>query len=420
MHITILAIGTRGDVQPYVALGFELKKLGHEVRIATFDLFRDLAEKFGLEFFPVRGDIAGAATGEQGRSSRQADNPLKLLLSFNQLQSHVFDLQQDLFAACQDSDSIIYHPGAAIGYFLARRLRIPAILATPFPMTPTREYPALMFYDSPRLGRSFNYLTHKVFEQVMWMASSAPIRQFWKKEFGGSPPGFGCPFSRQNTAQTPTIISCSKHVFPAPSDWSPHVHTTGYWFMDEEPGWQPPAELASFLGSGAPPVYVGFGSIGDPSQASQTTHLVVNALERCGQRGILATGWSGMTRVTDLPSSVFMLDSAPHAWLFPRMAAVVHHGGAATLAAGLRAGVPAVVIPHGLDQFAWARRVFELGVAARPLPRRQLTADRLADAIRFALGHEIHQAAEHLGASIRAESGAATAAGIVHATLTSS
>jgi sterol 3beta-glucosyltransferase len=153
--------------------------------------------------------------------------------------------------------------------------------------------------------------------------------------------------------------------------------------------------------------------MGDPTQAAQTTRLAIDALQRAGQRGLLAAGWSGMAQVGDLPDSVFMLDSAPHSWLFPRMAAVVHHGGAGTTAAGLRAGVPNIVIPHSNDQFAWARRVHELGVGPQPIPRKKLTAQGLAAAIESALTLPVRGAAQELGKRIRSERGAETAARII-------
>ncbi len=419
MLITILAIGSRGDVQPYLALGVELKKTGYRVRIATFRNFESFVNDLGLEFFHVHGDVAQIATSaEMQTSAMQADNPLKLLLSFNKLKSYVFDLQKDFFDACEGADAILYHPGATIGYFIAQQRNIPSILAPPFPMTPTREYPALIFYDRARFGKAYNRLTHKIFEQIMWMASSAPVKQFWKQKFGRAPKNFASPFPLQTTRTSPTIISCSNYVFPQPSDWPAHVYNTGYWFLEDDQNWQPSESLLKFLDQGKPPVYVGFGSIGNPALAAQTTALVIEALQRAGQRGVLATGWSGMTQRDDLPEDIFMLESAPHSWLFPRMACVVHHGGAGTTAAGLRAGVPGVIIPFGNDQFAWGRRVSELGVGTS-IPRKKLTADNLSQAISFALKPEIQNAAKDLGTRIQSENGVETAVKIIRESLDS-
>jgi sterol 3beta-glucosyltransferase len=412
MLITIFTIGSRGDVQPFIALGVELKKEGHRVRVATFENFESFVTDYGLELYPIQGDVSKIASSDLLKGAHQADNPFKFLLSFNKLKSLVFDLQKDFLQACKGSDAIIYHPGVSIGYFIAQHLQVPGILATPFPMTPTRAYPSLIFYDRLRLGGGVNFITHKIFEQIMWMASSAPIKQFWKQEFGHAPKGFSQPYGRQTTRKYPTITSSSNYVFPKPDDWPEHVHNTGYWFLDE-PDWTPPEDLRDFLEKGQPPVYVGFGSVGDPTKAAQTSDIVIRALTFSGQRGILATGWSGMSKLDQIPDNIFVLESTPHSWLFPRMAAVVHHGGAGTTAAGLRAGVPNILVPFSNDQFAWGRRVYELGVGAKPIPRKQLTAKKLSDAIQFALTDEIYDAARCLGKKIQSENGAETAAKII-------
>ena len=409
--ITILTSGSRGDVQPYIALASELKKAGQAVRIATFRNFEALIKGAGVEFIPVQGDVEQAAASLFSRSDGGADNPIKVLLSFNKLKSLVYGLQKEFFEACAGSDAIVYHPGAAIGFFIAQQLQVPGILAAPFPMTPTRAYPALVFYQGPRLGGVYNYLTHKIFEQIMWSAASGPVKQFWQAQFGRPPQDFGCPFPRQATRRCPTITACSNFVFPRPDDWPEHAYNTGYWFLDEA-SWQPSPDLLDFLDSGAPPVYVGFGSQGGGSAAG-TAALVIEALRLSGQRGVLATGWNGMESIEHDPKKIFFLKSAPHAWLFPRMAALVHHGGAGTTAAGLRSGAPTTVIPFSNDQFAWARRVFELGVAAKPLPRKNLTAERLAERIRSSLAPDRVAAARLLGEKIRGENGAGNAARII-------
>jgi sterol 3beta-glucosyltransferase len=171
--------------------------------------------------------------------------------------------------------------------------------------------------------------------------------------------------------------------------------------------------LIEFLDQGAPPIYIGFGSVGEKNSALQTTQLAIDALLQSGQRGILATGWSGLSRMENVPDNVFILESAPHSWLFPRMAAVVHHGGAGTTAAGLRAGVPGIIIPHSNDQFAWARRVYELGVGSKPIRRKNLTVEQLAEAIGFVLKSDIRKSAEDLGKKIQTENGTEAATRVI-------
>ncbi len=407
--ITILAAGSRGDTQPYLALGVVLKQSGHQVRIATFAIYEDLVRGAGMELFPLSGDITQVINSEAGTEAMQADNPLKVLRSFKTLKAFASGKQVEFYQACEGSDAVIFHPGPAIGYFIARQKKIPAILATPFPMTPTREYPSMISYTGPRLGKTYNLLTHRVFEQIMWSAGKSPTRDFWKKQFGAAPDDLSCPYGKADAV----VVSCSNHVFPRPADWPERVHQSGFWFLDEEPGWSPPRELLDFLNNGEPPVYIGFGSLGGNKQAEATTRLVLDALKRAGMRGILATGWSGLSEKMDMPSSVFRLQRAPHTWLFPRMAAVVHHGGAGTTAAGLRAGVPSVIITYGNDTLAWGRRVYELGVGPKPLPRKKLTVEQLAAALVETRTKSMITAAAELGKKIRTENGALDAAKVI-------
>ncbi len=399
MLITILTTGTRGDTQPFLALGLALKKKGHRVRIAASEGFKDFIEDYGLEFAATRGDVAKIASSDLVKDAVNADNPLKFFKSMKneKLESLFLDMQHDLHKACHGSDVILYHPGATIGYFVAQEMNIPSVLATPFPMTPTKEYANLLFYNGIRLGKTYNKLTHKIFEQGFWMMTSSPLKKYWIKTFGKAPKNFSCPFTKQRTEASPTVTSCSPLVFDRPIDCSENVHYEGYWFLDCDDSYQPPEDLKSFLESGEPPVYVGFGSVIDKDNASQTTAMVMEALKRAGKRGILATGWNGMEIPKDISKDIFFIKAAPHDWLFPKMAAVVHHGGAGTTAAGLRAGVPGLIIPYGNDQFAWGRRIYELGVGAKAIPRKQLTAENLAEAISYTQNCEIKKKAKELG-----------------------
>jgi len=210
-----------------------------------------------------------------------------------------------------------------------------------------------------------------------------------------------------------TLLSAySPNVIPHPSDWSDKVHITGYWFQDSQSTWQPSAELESFLAQGEPPVYVGFGSMAGRDPERLTT-LVLEALSKSAQRGVLATGWGGLN-ATNAPKHVFVLDSAPHGWLFPRMSVVVHHGGAGTTAEGLRAGMPTVIVPFIVDQRFWGERLYEIGVGVKPMPAKGLTADKLAESIhRAASEAPIRQRAESLGRLIRSEDGIGNAVKIV-------
>jgi UDP:flavonoid glycosyltransferase YjiC (YdhE family) len=199
-----------------------------------------------------------------------------------------------------------------------------------------------------------------------------------------SAPYWDGPLALLKKQDVPVLHGFSAHVVPRPPDWEKHVYITGYWFLDPPPEWRPPADLVDFLQAGPPLVYVGFGSMshGDPRTA---TRLVVQALQLAGQRGILVSGWGGLTQA-DLPASVYIAESIPHSWLFPQMAAVVHHGGAGTTAAGLRAGKPTITVPFiSLDQNFWGWRVADLGAGLPPIPSKRLTAEKLAQSISSAV-----------------------------------
>jgi UDP:flavonoid glycosyltransferase YjiC (YdhE family) len=199
---------------------------------------------------------------------------------------------------------------------------------------------------------------------------------------------------------------------PFPKDWDDFIHVTGYWFLEQSARWEPPIDLVNFLQSGLPPVYIGFGSMVN-RKPEETADLVLQALARTGQRGVLSSGWGGL-RKEELPETVFMIGSMPHNWLFPKMAAVVHHGGVGTTAAGLWAGIPAIVTPFFGDQPFWGQRVYELGVGPRPIPRQRLTVDRLAESICCAVSDTaMREKAARLGEHIRAENGIARAVAVI-------
>lgn len=183
-------------------------------------------------------------------------------------------------------------------------------------------------------------------------------------------------------SQQPRLFGFSDSVISKPPDWPDWWYVTGYWHLDLIETWQPPTELKRFLAAGSPPVCIGFGSMkGDDPQA--LTQIALKALEQTGHRGILLTGWGGLS-TADLPETVLKVNNVPHDWLFPKMTAVVHHGGSGTTAAALRAGVPSIVLPFMADQPFWGHRVAHLGVGPDPIPQNKLTAERLAEAIQTA------------------------------------
>jgi sterol 3beta-glucosyltransferase len=390
MRITILTIGTQGDVRPYVALGCGLHARGHAVTIATLTQFRSFLTEYGLRPAALRGAYLEAALAPRG-------NPLKLIRQYQQMARETLD---DEWRSAHDAEVLIYNPAAFGGYHIADRLGVPAFAAFPTPLySPTREFPS-PFFPFRSLG-PFNPLSHRVFAKLGPALYRRPIGE-WRRDTLGLPPTRGEEMLRGKPVTK--LYAYSPAVVPVPADWDASSVVTGYWFLDTPTRWQPSHELAAFLESGPAPVYVGFGSMAFHDAARQTA-IVFKALRLAGQRAVLATGWGGL-KSEEVPSSIFMLDSVPHDWLFPQVAAVVHHGGAGATGAGLRAGKPTVICPFVGDQSFWGRRVAALGAGPRPIPRRRLTADRLAEAIHVAVSDEsIRQRAASLGAAIRAEDG---------------
>lgn len=407
MRITILAIGSRGDVQPLVALGLGLQRAGHEVCVVTADDFETFVRGRGLDFFPLGVSVRRLLeTGAAQAPLETGNNVIRGMWQLIRvMQPFLEQLMEGTWRACQGTEAIIYSTLGVGAYNIAEKLDLPCCWALSFPIfSRTRAMPSIAFPLLP-LGGLYNLLSHIFVEQLAQQFVGRFINR-WRQERLDLPPIslFKWPYGQLRGRPVPTLYSFSPAVVPRPPDWGDHVHVTGYWFLDRPSDWRPPADLVDFFESGPPPVYVGFGSMShrDPERA---TRIVLDALRQSGQRGLIATGWGGLSRA-DLPADVFELESVPHDWLFPRVAAVVHHGGAGTTAAGLRAGVPSVILPHFGDQPFWARQVERLGVGPKPILRKKLTAERLADAVRAAVEDETMRArAAALGEKIRAEDG---------------
>lgn len=411
MKVTIIAPGSRGDVQPYVALGTGLQAAGHSVSVLAFQEFSDLIAAHGLEFVDLGGRVEAVAHSlelEQG-------NLLKILSSQGRAaQQLAHQAAVTGLAACRDSDLIIAGLGGLfVGLALAEKLGVALVQAHLYPFAPTGEFPSVLtpLPQSPIIAWA-NGLSHHLAQQAVWQAFRSADNNVRHQVLQTARAPFFGPFESLQRHTRATLFGYSPQVLPPAKDWPDAIHVTGYWFLEPPAGWEPPAGLLGFLQSGPAPVYVGFGSMSS-GKPEATADLALRALALAGRRGVLYSGWGGLQK-SDLPETVFMVDSMPHSWLFPRMAAVVHHGGAGTTAAGLRAGVPAIVTPFFGDQPFWARQVHRLGVGPAPIPRRRLTADGLAESIRIAVSDMTMRVnAADLGERIRAEDGIARAVAII-------
>ena len=414
MHITILTIGSRGDVQPFIALGRGLQRAGHQVKLATHANFESMTRHYKLDFFPLEGNFQTVMLEESGQKMLDAGtNPFTFVHRYGQmLEPMAAKALLDSWEACQGTDAIIAHGTAFWGYDIAQKLGVPFYLAGLQPFSPNRDFPHFLMPPALRLGGLFNQLTYWLMWQLFWQICRKPINQ-WRANTLNLPSWQHNPFGDKNWQQIPLLYGYSPTVIPKPRNWTEQLHVTGYWFLDSPADFSPPPELVDFLEAGPPPVYIGFGSM-TGRHPELMTEIALSALSKTRQRGILLTGWGGISNA-DLPDSVFKIDSIPHNWLFPQMTAIVHHGGAGTTAAALRAGVPNIVIPFITDQPFWGHRVMQLGVGPKPIPQKKLTVERLTTAIRRAVEDEtMRQRAAVLGQKIRSEDGVARAVKAFH------
>jgi sterol 3beta-glucosyltransferase len=412
MHITILAYGSRGDVQPYVALGVGLQQAGHTVRLAAPRMFESFVAEYGLEFAPLAGD----PTRLVQQAVERAGPGAPLLGLARVILEYAIPLAAEVMAgcieACQGTDAIVHSLLlTTAGYEIARILDVPDFSALIFAaFAPTGAFPSQGVPELP-LGPLYNRLSHRFFDLLYWHGGR--LGYHWvRRKHPGLPRLTAWPFNPCNERVTPILFGFSSHVIPRPPDWGDDVHITGYWFLDAAPGWQPPAELLEFLESGPPPVFVGFGSV-ISRDAKELAEMALAALARTGQRGVVLSGWGGLA-VSELPPEVFRIESAPFDWLFPRMKVLVHHGGVGTTAAALRAGIPSAIVPFTADQPYWGRRVQGLGVGPAPITPKKLTAERLAEAIHLAASDRgMRSRAAELGEEIRSENGVQRAVEVI-------
>jgi sterol 3beta-glucosyltransferase len=376
MRILIVTAGSRGDVAPFTGLGQRLRQAGHEVALAAHDRFADLVRDSGLDHRTLPGDPVELVRARTAAPSPEAARSV--------FAAFLDELADGVMAAVADGADIVltaFGP-APLSRAVAAHFGRPSLGVYLAPGVPTREFPfpgRPAGDDNLAAGRAVLARTASLYAAVLRRFAAADTADDWPICHGYSPA-----------------------VVPRPADWPANVAVTGYWWPAGSPDWRPPAQVADFLQAGPPPVCVGFGSM--TPDHDRLADIVAAAVKRAGIRAVVQSGWAELGPIGD---DILVVGDLPHDWLFPRTAAVVHHAGAGTTGAGLRAGVPAVAVPHLVDQPFWADRLHHLGVSPPPVPLAALTADTLSDALRLCLDRPAYRdSAAALAQRVRADDGA--------------
>lgn len=409
MKLTMIAIGSTGDVRPYMLLGRELQARGHEVTIAAFEHFEQLVTGAGLRFFPLPGDVMKMMSNVM----KPGVNGVTYLPQLEKALKDVAPALLDaLLLSCRGADALVCTFFGSLYYSIAEKYDIPCIQTQYFPMDPNDATP-ISSAPGQRLGKAWNRTSYKLGYLLIGLLEKRYLTE-WRQRNGMAARKLrDKPDYRIGGHTVPVLYAISPLVFPRPIGWSEHIHMSGFWWNDDAPDWTPPEDLVEFLNAGAPPIYIGFGSMVSGNM-SKTFAIVLRAVRAARVRAVINLGWGGESAHWKSNSRIYFGDYIPHDWLFPRVSAVVHHGGAGTTAAGLRAGKPTLVVPFGGDQPFWGARVHAIGCGPRPIPRDQMTVHRLTRGLIDLTTHASYRvAAEEMGQRLRMEQGTKAAADII-------
>lgn len=412
MRIVVAAWGTTGDVYPLLALVERLLRRGHEVRVCAPALYKERIRHIGADYREV--GIAFELTQFHKAMDdiipmRDPLRPILVTVKEGILRGGE-KWYRDCLSAMKGYELALCHSGDIPGQEAAIRLGLPWFTHSYCPGFVATRFSAP--YVFPNCGTFLNACLWKVVELRLTRAVDAYFNNFITA-IGGKP--------RRNFAldgiYSPklNLIAASPTLCPPPTDFPEKHEFTGVWFLDE-PEYTPPPALLDFLANGPPPIIVSFGSMGG-TNARETTELLIAAIRKTGQRAIIQSGWGQLGLDAEV-QDIFFTDYVPHRWLFPQASCIVHHGGAGTTASACRAKLPSVVVPHHADQFYWAKRLVELGIAPKSLPRRSMTPSRLAKRIESALADTtMTERAQTLGEKLNAEDGLTTAVELIEASI---
>ncbi|PIA41159.1 hypothetical protein AQUCO_02300154v1 [Aquilegia coerulea] len=395
LKIAILVVGTRGDVQPFLAIAKRLQEFGHYVRLATHANFCTFVKSAGIDFYPLGGD-ARVLAGYMARNKGLFPSaPREITIQRTQMKAII----DSMLSACTEPDLDTGLP-----------FRAQAIIANPPSYgRPTHEFP----HPLARVGQSAGYrLSYLIVDLIIWWGIRTFINDFRRKKLKLAPIAY---FSTYNNSisHLPTGYMWSPYLVPKPTDWGALVDVVGFCFLNLGTKYLPSEQFSEWIQKGPMPIYIGFGSM-PLEDAKKTTLVILEALKDTGQRGIIDRGWGDLGLCLDVPDNVFLLEDCPHDWLFPQCVAVVHHGGAGTTATGLRAGCPTTIVPFFGDQFFWGDRIQQIGLGPTPIPIYELNVENLSNAIRFMLQPEVKERANQLAKKIENEDGVAAAVDAFH------
>ncbi len=431
LNVVIQVVGSRGDVQPFVALGKVLKdRYGHRVRLATHPNFKKFVQENGLDFFSIGGDPSQLMAFMVKNPSLMPGVRSLVSGDVKERRRDVAEYIQGCWRSCYQAgdgmrgaavgdddsendarpfvaDCIIANPPSFAHIHCAEKLGIPLHIMFTMPYSPTQAFPhPLANIQASNADTNLtNYISYAMIEMLSWQGLGDIINRFRAKCLGLDPISRLWAPGMLQRLKVPHTYCWSPALIPKPKDWSSLISISGFYFLNLASEYTLCPELQAFLDAGPPPVYIGFGSIvlNDPNAM---TELIFQAVRETGQRVLLSKGWGGMgAEELNIPESVFMLGNVPHDWLFKRVSCVVHHGGAGTTAAGIAAGRPTVVVPFFGDQPFWGAMVARAGAGPDPIPHKHLTAQKLADAISFCLKPESLTRAEALANKIANERG---------------
>lgn len=379
MRVVMAAPGTRGDVAPIAGLAKRLQRHGHDVVIVADAPYAAIAEESGGDFAAIPADLRASIAADAG-DTRSAASPSVIREQLARLRDYMGAAATATLSAADGADVVLAGSVAPFAHDIAEGLGIPSLGTFLQPAEPSAAYPPMLAGSARSFGGWGNRLLGIVMREMGAPGDAACARM--RSELGLPAEHRRVAERRRRRAGMPIIHGISPAVLARPADWRPELTLDGFWWPLSPESWSPPRELTEFLGAGPPPVFIGFGSA---SASADTVRAAADAVRLAGVRAVIQGAGDWTDRRAQPDGDVLAVGDVPHEWLFARMAAAVHHAGAGTTAAGLRAGLPTVTVPQFTDQPFWARRVAALGAGPAPIPAKSLTGERLAGAIGEAL-----------------------------------